>query len=107
MIDEVALELYCFEVFTPSDKSKMNKFVLHFADASRGLEWKKRYHIIKGICEGLNYLHEQNIVHSDLKPENILLDDYRIPKIADFGLSMCFDKGQSRATTDKPPVGTL
>ena len=69
---------------------------LSFVDASEGLEWTKRYKIIKGICEGLNYLHQTSIMHLDLKPANILLDEDMMPKITDFGLSRCFQEDQTR-----------
>jgi serine/threonine protein kinase len=36
-------------------------------------------------------------LHLDLKPANILLDDNMVPKIADFGLSRCFDEKQNQA----------
>ncbi|CAO2141076.1 unnamed protein product, partial [Urochloa humidicola] len=67
----------------------------------RGLDWRTCYPIIKGICEGLHYLHQQNIVHLDLKPANILLDSKLVPRIADFGLAKCFDEKQTRAITSK------
>jgi serine/threonine protein kinase len=57
------------------------------------------YKIIKGICKGIQYLHDNNIVHLDLKPANILLDDYMTPKISDFGLSRHFDENQSQHIT--------
>lgn len=58
------------------------------ADELRGLEWHTRFHIIKGICEGLHHLHkEKGIIHMDLKPANILLDNDLVPKITDFGIS--------------------
>lgn len=47
----------------------------------------------------MNCLHEQRITHLDLKPENILLDACMEPKIADFGISRCFDEGISRVYT--------
>jgi serine/threonine protein kinase len=55
--------------------------------------------LIKGICCGLQYLHnKERINHLDLKPANILLDDM-VPKIADFGLSRCFEGAKSRTFT--------
>uniref|UniRef100_A0A452YR93 non-specific serine/threonine protein kinase n=1 Tax=Aegilops tauschii subsp. strangulata TaxID=200361 RepID=A0A452YR93_AEGTS len=75
------------------------KGVLISIYASCGLEWRERYRIIRGICEGLCYLHEKRILHLDLKPANVLLDIGMVPKIADFGLSRCFDEGQTRAIT--------
>uniref|UniRef100_A0A8R7UN01 Protein kinase domain-containing protein n=1 Tax=Triticum urartu TaxID=4572 RepID=A0A8R7UN01_TRIUA len=85
--------LLCFE-YVPN--RSLDKYI---TDASGGLEWGERYQIIKGICEGLLHLHERHILHLDLKPGNILIDDRMTPKIADFGLSRCLDKDQTRAFT--------
>jgi serine/threonine protein kinase len=68
-------------------------------DESSGLEWNTRYEIIKGICSGLNFLHERDIVHLDLKPQNILMDANMIPKIVDFGLSRFSVKQKSNTVT--------
>jgi serine/threonine protein kinase len=45
----------------------------------------KRYG--KQILEGLNYLHENNVIHKDLKGANILVDSDGTAKLADFGCS--------------------
>ncbi|VAH99387.1 unnamed protein product [Triticum turgidum subsp. durum] len=71
----------------------------HFTDATCGLEWKQRYQIIVGVCEGLHRLHKDRIFHLDLKPGNILLGDNMLPKIADFGLARCLDKDQTKVHT--------
>jgi serine/threonine protein kinase len=85
--------LLCFE-YVPG--GSLDNYI---TDASRGLEWRERYQIIKGICEGVQHLHEKRILHLDLKPGNVLIDDQMIPKITDFGLSRCLDKEQSRVLT--------
>lgn len=80
-------------------------------DESCGLkhdDWHTRFKIIKGICEGLKYMHkdlEKPIYHLDLKPDNILLDKDMDPKIADFGLSRIF--GQDITWTTHNAYGSL
>nr|GEY07130.1 cysteine-rich receptor-like protein kinase 2 [Tanacetum cinerariifolium] len=52
------------------------------------LDWSSIVDIIKGIANGLNYLHNVasvKLIHRDIKPQNILLDDTMVPKIADYG----------------------
>ncbi|KAM0928549.1 hypothetical protein ACQ4PT_002547 [Festuca glaucescens] len=92
--------LLCFEYVHNESLDK------HITDASCGLQWKERYRIINGICEGLLFLHEKRILHLDLKPANILIDHQMVPKIADFGLSRCPGEEQTRAIT-KNLCGTL
>jgi serine/threonine protein kinase len=92
------------EVKTSSTSTHKPGFSSPFIDAYR--QWGTCYEIIKGISEGIRYLHENNIIHLDLKPANIMLDDNMIPKITDFGLSRCFDENQSRHIT-KNVAGTM
>ncbi|EMS49656.1 G-type lectin S-receptor-like serine/threonine-protein kinase SRK [Triticum urartu] len=77
------------------------------ADGCSGLNWQILYKIIKGICQGLEYLRhglEFPIWHLDLKPANILLDNNMIPKLADFGLSRLLGDENTRKTISS--VGT-
>uniref|UniRef100_A0AAT9V5F4 non-specific serine/threonine protein kinase n=1 Tax=Aegilops longissima TaxID=4486 RepID=A0AAT9V5F4_AEGLO len=93
VMSELPHRLLCFEYVPNGDLRKYLK------DESHKDEWKIRYQMIRGICRGLNYLHGQRVNHLDLKPANILLDACMEPKIADFGLSRCFDEGISRVHT--------
>jgi serine/threonine protein kinase len=46
--------------------------------------------VIRGILEGIVFLHKYRIIHRDLKAQNILIDredGIWVPKITDFGLS--------------------
>ncbi|CAL4991031.1 unnamed protein product [Urochloa decumbens] len=94
-VEERAL---CFEFF---QRGSLDKYL---CDESSWLDWHKRYQIIKGICDGLNYLHNGHsssnpIYHLDLKPANILLDENMMPKITDFGLARLFGTTKTHITT--------
>ncbi|CAM0885783.1 unnamed protein product [Alopecurus aequalis] len=93
VLADVRQRILCFE-YVPNG----NLYQYLKEEPSRD-DWNKRYQMIRGICQGLNYLHEELINHLDLKPENVMLDVEMKPKISDFGLSRCFDKGQSRVFT--------
>lgn len=65
---------------------------MHLTDESYGFDWHACYETIKGICQGLHYLHDDHISHLDLKPDNVLLDEKMVPKILDYGFSRVFSE---------------
>jgi serine/threonine protein kinase len=63
--------------------------------------------IMRQVSSGLQRAAELGVVHRDIKPENILMTRRGEVKIADFGLSHCFDKaGTAKLTQPGIAVGT-
>lgn len=50
------------------------------------------------IADGLNYLHEKNIIHRDLKCENILINQDNKCQIADFGFARKMEEDSISST---------
>ncbi|VAI68366.1 unnamed protein product [Triticum turgidum subsp. durum] len=75
----------------------------HLSNEPCALVWHTCYKIIKGICEGLHYLHkgfEYPIYHLELKPTKILLDNEMMPKIGGFGFSGFLDTTETFNTSE-------
>lgn len=51
------------------------------------------------ICEGINYIHSQNVIHRDIKSQNIFLMKNGEVKIGDFGIAKALSKTKSNAMT--------
>ena len=51
----------------------------------RALQW------LADICEGLEYIHAQGVVHRDVKLANVLIDENGHAVLSDFGVSRIFD----------------
>uniref|UniRef100_A0A0E0ME10 Protein kinase domain-containing protein n=1 Tax=Oryza punctata TaxID=4537 RepID=A0A0E0ME10_ORYPU len=80
ILTEAVEKLLCYEYISNGSPDK------HIFGESSGIDWHTRFNIIKGICEGLHFLHkgsERPIIHLDIKPGNILLGNNMLPKIAD------------------------
>ena len=60
--------------------------------------------MMREMLSGLAYLHGQRVMHRDLKADNFLLDGGQV-KIADFGLSRVYKRGEEalRRTNSENP----
>ncbi|XP_073305475.1 serine/threonine-protein kinase STY46-like isoform X2 [Primulina huaijiensis] len=62
----------------------------------------KNHHVLKlpqllkfaiDVCKGMEYLHQQNVIHRDLKTANLLMDTCHVVKVADFGVARFKNNG--------------
>ncbi|KAH7547673.1 hypothetical protein JRO89_XS14G0001000 [Xanthoceras sorbifolium] len=72
----------------------------------RPLSWEKRIKIAMGAAKGLQYLHENNIIHRDMRPNNILVTHDYESMLGDFGLARTQCEGSDHSSETRV-VGTL
>ena len=62
--------------------------------------------IVSQVCEGLQYLHSQGVVHRDLKPQNIMLCTDGTLRIMDFGIAKVAASRRMTFGGFSPTMGT-
>ena len=65
----------------------------------------KMLRLLYDVSKGLEYLHQEHVIHRDLKAKNVLLDENDVAKIADFGNSRIvdFESSSDLATMTERP----
>jgi serine/threonine protein kinase len=95
-------EIWILMDYFPID---LGKFFSQNKNNTKVMNEKFFKNIAHQILSGINYLHQNMIIHRDLKLENILYDEKKnIAKITDFGLSRQLDYDISTQYTN---VGTF
>ena len=62
--------------------------------------------IASRICDALDYLHKQNVIHRDLKPQNIMLCRDGSIRIMDFGIAKSAQARRMTFVGFTPSMGT-
>jgi serine/threonine protein kinase len=72
----------------------------------RRLEEAEALRIMSRLCEAVEYLHRQQIVHYDLKPGNLLLCDDGSIRLIDFGMAHPIVKRHFAFAGSAPPIAS-
>jgi len=77
----------------------------HLLTSVRPIPEKDAIKLASRICEALEYMHEQGVVHRDLKPQNVMLCNDGTIRIMDFGIAKAGGRRMTFAGFT-PAVGT-
>lgn len=90
--------------------------VMDYAEAGSVADWLERNHqamppkmavkLTLEVCRGIQYAHEQGVIHRDIKPQNLLLGRDGVCRISDFGIAMVA-ASHTRMTLTGTVMGTL
>jgi NIMA (never in mitosis gene a)-related kinase len=81
----------------------LKKHIDEYYYSEKNFSKKQIIEYLVQICEGLNYLHNKNIIHRDIKSQNIFLTKNGHLRIGDFGLAKKIKKNRNTFMTK---VGT-
>lgn len=62
------------------------------------LTWREATEVAITTAGALETAHRAGILHRDIKPDNILIDDYDMPRLADFGIARMSKSADLTAT---------
>ncbi|KFK25062.1 hypothetical protein AALP_AA8G061600 [Arabis alpina] len=105
---------WCYErkefllVYEYMPNGSLDRYIF-LGDKSRNLTWERRKHIIRGLSQALEYLHngcEKRILHRDIKASNVMLDSDFNAKLGDFGLARMIQQSEMTHHSTKEIAGT-
>ncbi|PWA93106.1 Phloem protein 2-like protein [Artemisia annua] len=94
----ISLVGFCYEygemiiIYDYASNGSFEKYIRN----AQNLKWEQCLQICIDAAQGLNYLHNQHIIHRDVKSPNILLGSGWEGIIGDVGLSITIDSADSQ-----------
>ena len=85
--------VYYMEFDLPSGALQSKKRVYSLADLKVPIPARAALRIVRGLAEGIDYIHRQGVRHYLLEPSAIFLDDGLHPKISGFDTSALIQSG--------------
>jgi serine/threonine-protein kinase len=101
------------QIYTIGQANGINYIALEYVEGKNLREFIEKkgtpelalgLHIMMQVAAALQRASELGIIHRDIKPENILLTKKGEVKVADFGLSRCFDEATAATSITQSQV---
>ena len=83
-----------FIVFEYTDGETLESYV----EAKKALPYSETVKIASDICEGLQAIHKQGLVHRDINPKNVIILPNGDAVIIDFGIARLYDDDKTNDT---------
>jgi serine/threonine protein kinase len=84
---------FLYMVMQYIDGSDLHTVLSGYRNDEEFMEPEDVYHIIRDMCQALDYVHSKGVIHRDIKPSNILLDKEGRAFLSDFGLALITEVG--------------
>lgn len=91
-ISNITMNNYNYVVMEFCENGSLDQFLIKSSNSK--MDEFRIWKMLTEILLGLNFLHENNVLHLDLKPANIFINFEGSLKLGDFGLSAKFNARQ-------------